>query len=90
MANYLHFEFDLDAGQMVEVELDKQANVRLLDEENFGHYRRGEFHRYIGGLAKASPLHLTAPRAGHWHVVVDLGGYAGSVRAFARPMQEIA
>lgn len=89
MPNYLHYEFDLEAGQVVEVELDKQANVRLLDEENFAHYRKGEVHRYFGGLAKESPLHLKAPHAGHWHVVIDLGGYAGSVGAIARPLQEM-
>jgi hypothetical protein len=88
--NYLHYEFDLVRGQIVEVTLDKQANVRLLDDENFGHYQRGEKHRYHGGLAKESPLHLAAPRDGHWHVVIDLGGYAGSVRASASLLQESA
>ena len=33
--NFLHYEFDLSAGDVVEVTLDKQANVRLLDGVNF-------------------------------------------------------
>lgn len=88
--NFLHYDFQLDAGQVIEVTLDKQANVRLLDDMNYAHYLKGEKHRYYGGLAKESPIHLTAPSAGHWHVVVDLGGFAGSVRASARVLQETA
>jgi hypothetical protein len=82
-----HYEFDLTADDAIEVTLDKQANVRLLDDTNFLLYNSGKRHRYYGALAKASPFVLTAPRAGHWHVVIDLGGYAGTVRASARVLQ---
>ena len=77
----LHWEFDLTDGDVVQVELNKQANVRLLDDTNFHAYGAGRQHRYHGGLAKQSPTNLAAPHAGHWHVVVDLGGYGGTVRA---------
>ena len=79
--NFLHYEFDLSAGDVVEVTLDKQANVRLLDSSNFNAYKDGHQHRYYGGLAKQSPIRIPAPNTGHWHVVIDLGGYAGTVRA---------
>lgn len=81
---HLHYEFDLSEGDAVEVTLDQHANVRLLDDTNYSLYRAGKTHRYYGGFAKKSPVHLTAPHSGHWHVVVDLGGYAGSVRASTR------
>ena len=67
--------------------LDKQANVRLLDDANFSLYQSGKQHRYFGGLAKNSPIRIAAPHTGHWHVVVDLGGYAGTVSASARVLQ---
>lgn len=79
--NYLHKELDLDAGDVVSVTLTGQANVMLLDGLNYSAYRRGDSFRYYGGLAKVSPCRLSPPHAGRWHVVVDLGGYAGSVRA---------
>lgn len=79
--NYLHYEFNLSSGDVVEVTLDKQANVRLLDSSNYSSYRNGREHRYYGGLAKVSPIRIAAPHAGHWHLVVDLGGYAGTVKA---------
>lgn len=79
--NFLHYELDLTSGDTVRVTLDKQANVRLLDTQNFQKYRSGQSHNCYGGLAKRSPVFLRAPAAGHWHVVIDLGGYPGSVRA---------
>jgi hypothetical protein len=82
--NFLHYEFDLSSGDVVEVTLDKQANVRLLDSANFSQYKNGKQHRYYGGLAKQSPIQIAAPHAGHWHLVVDLGGYGGTVRASAQ------
>jgi hypothetical protein len=85
--NFLHYEFDLDSNDVVEVTLDRQANVRLLDDADYSLYRRGSEHRYYGGLAKESPVRVPAPHAGHWHLVIDLGGYAGTVRAAARVLQ---
>lgn len=78
---YLDYDLDVSAGDVVVVELNRAANVRLLDSNNFSRYRRGERHQYIGGLARVSPVRLSVPRNGHWHLVVDLGGYAGSVSA---------
>jgi Domain of unknown function (DUF1883) len=85
--NYLHYEFDLLPDDAVEVTLDGQANVRLLDPANFSRYQRGEKHTFYGGLAKESPVEISPPHAGHWHVVVDLGGYAGTIRAGARVLK---
>lgn len=78
---FLHYEVNLNSSDAVRVTLDKQANVRLLDSNNFQKYRNGQSHNYHGGLATRSPIILRVPHAGHWHVVIDLGGYAGSVRA---------
>jgi Domain of unknown function (DUF1883) len=82
--NFLHKEFDLAAGDMVEVTLDHPANVQLLDPSNYQAYRNGRQYRYHGGHATVSPFRLAAPQAGHWHLVVDLGGNAGTVRASVR------
>jgi hypothetical protein len=79
--NFLHYDFQLGAGDVVEVRLDKRANVRLLDDHNFAQYRAGRQHKYRGGLVKVAPFRLAAPHSGHWHLVVDLGGYAGQVKA---------
>jgi hypothetical protein len=85
--NYLHQEFDAGPDDLVEVTLDGPANVMLLDSANFDLYRRGGSFRYHGGLAKVFPVQLVPPREGRWHVVVDLGGYTGHVRAEMRLLQ---
>jgi hypothetical protein len=85
--NYLHYDFNLLSGDAVEVTLDKQANVRLLDDANYSNYQRGDQHQYYGGKALKSPLILKAPYPGHWHLVIDLGGYTGTVRASVRVLK---
>ena len=79
--NFLHWEIDAGPENLVEVTLDNQANVLLLDNSNFQKYSQQEKYNYFGGLAKKSPVKLKPPSKGHWHVVVDLGGYGGTVRA---------
>ena len=82
--DFLHKEFDLSAGDIVEVTLDHAANVQLLDPSNYQAYRSGRQYRYHGGYVTASPFRLEAPQPGHWHLVIDLGGNAGTVRASVR------
>jgi hypothetical protein len=81
--NYLHQEFDAGPSDVIEVTLDHAANVLLLDSTNYNNYRDGRAYRYHGGYAKISPLRLSPPRFDHWHLVVDLGGNTGTVRASA-------
>jgi len=82
--NFLKYEFDARPADTILVTLDKQANVRLLDWANFQKYQNGQEHTYYGGNSKVSPVRLHPPQQGHWYVVVDLGGYPGTVRASAQ------
>ena len=72
------------AGTLVEVTLGNAANVRLLDSFNYSNFKSGRSCRQYGGYYRQSPAILKVPRAGRWHVVVDLGGYAGRVSASVR------
>ena len=85
--NFLQRELNIGPDDAVEVTLDGQANVMLLDTENFDRYRQGESFRYHGGLVKTSPAQLVPPHGGRWHLVVDLGGFPGHVRAGVRVIQ---
>ncbi|WP_165074794.1 DUF1883 domain-containing protein [Paludisphaera rhizosphaerae] len=78
---FLHADSFLAQGEAAVVSLDSQANVMLMDDFNYSAYRSGRSFSCFGGLAERSPVRLFAPHFGHWNVVVDLGGYAGSVRA---------
>ena len=80
--NYLHNELDANGGDVVRVDLEgNAANVLLLDSANYNAYQRGGRYTYRGGYATRSPVLLTVPHAGRWHVVIDLGGGRGNVRA---------
>jgi hypothetical protein len=72
--NYLHYDLDLAADDVVENTLDRQANVRLLDASNFARYRRADtdavLARIVGRLPPegqiipvipVSPLALDTP-----------------------------
>jgi hypothetical protein len=88
---YLHQDLgSLHAGDTVQVDLAYAANVRLLDEVNYRAFNSGRAHRALGGYATRSPVLLTAPTAGRWHVVVDLGGAAGRVGASVRVIKRRA
>ncbi len=89
MADFLHREFQLDQNDVVEVTLDHAANVQLMDPSNFAAYERGQPFRYYGGYVERSPVRLRPPHAGRWHLVVDLGGGAGTVRASTRILKEM-
>lgn len=70
------------AGAEVTVRLEgTAANVLLLDAHNYSCYRAARPFRYAGGMFRTSPARVTIPRDGHWHLVVDLGGFRGRVRA---------
>lgn len=65
-------------GEVVEVKLNSVANVRLMDTPNFTNFKSGVKHIYTGGVVKQSPIRLTIPTLGHWHVAIDTTGIQGS------------
>lgn len=84
-------------GEIVEITLSgNAANVFLVDSSNYSSFKAGRAYKYYGGHAKRSPIRLAIPKAGHWYVIINFGGYGGSVRYSVRllpgalkPMQEI-
>lgn len=83
MGEFIHSDLGFrDSGDVVVVTLSgSAANVRLLDSYNFSQYKQGQDHRYFGGLAQESPVRIPIPHDGIWHVVVDMQGLQGNVRA---------
>ena len=80
--NSMDYEVSTQAQDVIRVSLSgNAANVRVMDNSNFQSYRSGRQHRYYGGHYRQSPVIIRPPSPGHWHVVVDLGGYPGHVNA---------
>lgn len=60
------------------------ANVLLLDSSNFQKYKNGHQCKYFGGYMTTSVSRIPIPSTGHWHVVINLGWYSGSVESSVR------
>lgn len=84
--NFTHYDLrNCQRGQVIEVTLSgNAANVLLLDNNNFQNYKSGRQYEYFGGNMTQSISKLPIPRNAHWHVVIDLGGYGGSVKSSVR------
>ena len=91
MRHFIHYELDFAEGDVVEVIFDAHytlgnsgANIQLLDDANFALYRQNKPFEYTGGSSNTSPVHLAPPSPGRWHLVLDLGGGPGRLRASCR------
>ncbi|HEX5934057.1 MAG TPA: DUF1883 domain-containing protein [Pseudorhizobium sp.] len=65
------------AGTAIEVTLNAVNNVRLMTSANFQRFKELLDFKYVGGVAKKSPIRLTIPEDGHWHLIVDMEGHHG-------------
>jgi len=82
--DFLHADFWANPSDVAIVTLGNQANVMLLDDINFSAYKEGRLFKYYGGWACQSPVRLSPPHYGHWHVIIDLGVSVGRIRANVR------
>jgi hypothetical protein len=75
---FKHYELGgLRAGTTLEVTLSAVNNVRLMTDPHFKRFLETQPYRYIGGVTKKSPVRLTIPEDGLWHLVVDTEGHHG-------------
>jgi hypothetical protein len=81
---YIYSEIQARAGAIVEVALDRQANVCLFNPTNYSRFKSGQQCRGYGGRALRSPLRFQVPSNGTWYVVIELGGYGGTIRHSVR------
>ena len=88
--NYLHYEVDAGPEDIVEVTLNRAANVQMMDAANFEDYKARREYRYYGGHAEESPVRLRPPRPGLWHLAIDPAGEAGRLRASVRALRGVA
>jgi len=79
--NFQHYDLrQRHADEIVQVNLSgTAANVQLMGNPNSSSYRAGQQYRYTSGHSTRSPVRLQIPHSWHWHVAIDLGGYAGTV-----------
>lgn len=79
--NYLHYEVHAGPGNIIKVRIDTRANVRLLDTLHYQKYKMGKPYEGSGGETDPPGREFRVQHKDVWHVVVDLGGKAGTVKA---------
>lgn len=87
---FAHYDLkEQRAGTVIEVTLSAVNNVRLMSAGNFQRFREKLDFKFVGGVAKKSPIKLTIPENGHWYLVVDMEGHhdlaTTSVKMVAAP-----
>ena len=79
--NYLHYEVKAGPQNVIRVTISREANVQLLDVLNFAKYRLGKSYSATLGPESTGPVQFKPPYKGVWHVVIDMEGHTGTVRA---------
>jgi hypothetical protein len=91
---FTHYDLkEQRAGTTIEVTLSAVNNVRLLTAVNFQRFTEKLDFKFVGGVAKKSPIRLVVPDSAHWHLIVDCEGHHGlaesSVKMVAPPAGSI-
>lgn len=80
--SYTHYDLDMQrGGTVIEITLSAVANVRVMSHANFDLFKNARPHKFLGGVAKQSPIRLKIPGSGHWHVIVDMEGHPGKAES---------
>ncbi|MQB05998.1 DUF1883 domain-containing protein [Agrobacterium tumefaciens] len=92
--HFTHYDLkELRAGTTIEVSLSAVNNVRLMTGANFQRFTELLDFKYLGGVAKKSPIRISIPETLHWHLVIDAEGHSGlaesSVKMLPAPSQVI-
>lgn len=75
---FTHYDLkELRAGTIIEVTLSAVNNVRLMNAGNFQRFTEMLDFKYLGGIAKKSPIRIPIPESGLWHLIVDEEGHNG-------------
>ena len=73
---FTHYDLkELRAGAVIEVSLNAVNNVRLMTSGNYQRFTEMLDFKFMGGVAKKSPLRLTIPETSHWHLIMDCEGH---------------
>ena len=78
---FIHFIVKAGPESIIQVNITQPAYVRLMDEVNFQKYKMKKRYTFTGGYASTPKVDLRPNQRAEWHVVVDLEGLDGEVRA---------
>ena len=78
----LHYQIVTGPGDRIRVYLrGNAANVLVMEDADYVNYRQGRAYNYYGGYYTKSPVIIKPRVYGPLNVVINLGGFAGTVNA---------
>lgn len=88
---FTHYDLkELRVGTTIEVSLNGVNNVRLMTAANYQRFTELLDFKYLGGVAKKSPIRLSLPETGHWHLIVDMEGHAALAESSVKMLPAVA
>jgi hypothetical protein len=78
---FLHWKIPGSTGDLVRIQMNGPAYVRLLDPLNFEYYKKGMKYDGQGGWSDRRDAEFVLPYKGTFHVVIDLGKEQGELKA---------
>jgi hypothetical protein len=78
---YIHYKIKADKDQVVQITTDHEASIKLMDTFNYAKFQKGKTCDFFGGAYPASTVEFRVHKLDEWHVVIDLEGRAGFVKA---------
>ena len=87
---FTHYDLkELRAGSTIEVSLNGINNVRLMTAVNYQRFTELLDFKYLGGVAKKSPVRIAIPESAHWHLIVDMEGHAALAESSVKMLPAI-
>jgi len=87
---FLHYPVRVTPKDVVNISLSGKANVLFLDDLNYKKYVIGKPFNFRGGLSVKPKVRFTPAYKGLWHVVIDMKGLEGTVKAVVDIMRDTA
>jgi hypothetical protein len=70
---FLQQPFEAKCRQILKIEFDKPAKVKLIEHSEFEKYKAGKTYNYRGGHFLKSPAEFEIPYDGVWHAIIEKG-----------------
>lgn len=78
---YIHYQIRVFPHNKVIVTLDKQANIKLLNNIMYERYKSGKNVKASLEFIDSGGVSFKVPYKGEWHVIIEHGIYHGEITA---------
>ena len=78
---YIHYQIKVFPHNNIVVTVDKQANIKLLNNIMYERYKSGKNVKPSLAFLDSGGTSFKVPYKGEWHVIIEHGNYQGELTA---------